>query len=231
MTRGYDEELKVELEKVFADFGMELEEGFKRGEEVAVAISLLILQDRLANTYNPILKRVVDDFSRFALNDMDDFIVDEGDYNRRVNTFLEQELKNRAEYVTATTQKIVTDKISEGREEGLDGEEIALSLNEVVQNEERMAMIAETEIHGAREFAMYEVANRVSKHYHKTWLAVGDEKTRADHASADGQTVPAEASFIVGGEAMDHPGDSSASAKQTINCRCSMRMIPTNEVV
>jgi HK97 family phage portal protein len=231
MTRGYDEELKEELEKVFDDFGTELEEGFKRGEEVAVAISILILQDRLANTYKPILKTVVDDFARFALNDMDDFIVDEGGFNRRVNTFLEQELNNRAEYVARTTQKIVEKKIEDGREDGLGKEEIALSLNEELRdNPERALMIAETEVHGAREFAMYEVANRVSEHYHKEWLTVGDEKVRGDHASANGQLVPAEASFIVGGESMDHPGDPSGSAKQVINCRCSMRMIKSSEV-
>ena len=230
MTRGYDEELKEELEKVFDDFGNELEEGFKRGEEVAVAISLLILQDRLANVYKPVLKNVIDDFARFALADMDDFIVDEGNYSRRVETFLEQELYNRAEYVTKTTQKIVEDKIEKGREEELDREEIALSLNEEMNNPARALMIAETEVHGAREFAIYEVANRASEHYHKIWMTVGDEKVRSDHSSASGQTVPAEASFDVGGESLDHPGDSTGSAKNVINCRCSMRMVKSSEV-
>jgi len=230
MARGYDEELKEELEKVFADFGQELEDGFKRGEEVAIAISLLILQDRLANAYKPTLKKVVDDFSRFALNDMDDFIVDEGSFNRRVDTFIEQELYNRAEYVTKTTQKIVEDKVSKGREEELNNEEIASSLKEEMDDPARLLMIAETEVQGAIGFAMYEVANRASKHYHKEWITMGDEKVRSSHASANGQTVPSEESFDVGGEGLDHPGDSSGSAGNVINCRCKMRMIPTSEV-
>lgn len=229
-TRKYDKELEEELKKVFADFGQELEDGYKRGEEVAIAISLLILQDRLANVYRPVLKRVVDDFTKFILDDIDDFIVNEGDYSRRVETFLEQEVFNRAEYVTKTTQKIVEKKINDGRENELDEEEIASSLNEEMDDPERILMISETEVHGAREFAMYETVNRASRHYHKEWLAVGDEKTRADHSSADGQIVPAESTFIVGGESMDHPGDSSASARQVVNCRCSMRMIPSSEV-
>ena len=230
MARGYDEELKEELQKVFADFGQELEDGFMRGEEIAVAISLLILQDRLSSAYKPILKNVVDDFARFALNDMDDFIVEEGDYNRRVETFLEQELYNRAEYVAKTTQKIVEDKINKGREENLDNEEIATSLKEEMDDEARMLMIAETEVGVAIGFALNEVANRASKHYHKEWVSMTDEKTREDHKQANGQIVPAEASFDVGGEAMDHPRSSTGSARNVINCRCSMRMIPSSEV-
>ena len=121
-------------------------------------------------------------------------------------------------------------EITAGREENLDNEEIATSLKEGVDDEDRMLMIAETEVQGAIGFAMYEVANRASKHYHKEWITMGDEKVRSSHASANGQVVPAEASFDVGGEAMDHPGDSSGSAGNVINCRCKMRMIPTSEV-
>jgi hypothetical protein len=230
MTRGFDSELKKELEKVFSEFGQKLEEGFNRGEEVAVAIALILLQDRLATVYKPTLKATIDTFVKFALDDIGDFIVNEGDFSRRVETFLEQELFNRAEYVSKTTQKIVTNKVSKGREEGLSKEEIASSLNEEVQDENRMGMISEGEVTGAREFALYEVANRASKHYHKTWLTVGDELVRVDHASANGQTVPSEEMFDVGGEAMDHPSDSTASAKNTVYCRCSMRLIPSSEI-
>ena len=56
----------------------------------------------------------------------------------------------------------------------------------------------------------------------KEWQDTGDGRTRPDHAAADGQTVPIDQPFIVGGYQMMRPGDSSmgAPASQVIRCRC-----------
>ena len=56
----------------------------------------------------------------------------------------------------------------------------------------------------------------------KTWVAVLDDKTRPWHAEADGQRVSLHSLFIVGGEALSRPGDTShgASLSNIINCRC-----------
>jgi hypothetical protein len=56
----------------------------------------------------------------------------------------------------------------------------------------------------------------------KTWDSSLDDRTREDHAAADGQTVPVDQPFIVAGEALMYPGDTSmgASAGNTIQCRC-----------
>jgi hypothetical protein len=58
----------------------------------------------------------------------------------------------------------------------------------------------------------------------KTWRSVGDNRVRQDHLDADGQTVPVSEPFIVGGESLMYPGDSSlgASAAQIVNCRCGV---------
>lgn len=54
----------------------------------------------------------------------------------------------------------------------------------------------------------------------KRWSATGDERTRDEHLAADGQEVPSNEPFTVGGEQMMYPGDISlgASAWNTINC-------------
>lgn len=54
----------------------------------------------------------------------------------------------------------------------------------------------------------------------KRWSATGDERTRDEHLAADGQEVPNDEPFTVGGEQMMYPGDISlgASAWNTINC-------------
>lgn len=57
----------------------------------------------------------------------------------------------------------------------------------------------------------------------KTWGTVGDERVRPEHRAADNQDQDLNAPFIVGGQQMRYPGDTSlgASLKNVINCRCS----------
>lgn len=61
----------------------------------------------------------------------------------------------------------------------------------------------------------------------KRWIATKDFRTRHDHGAADGQIVPAEKPFIVGGYEMMFPGDQSfgAPGSQIYNCRCRMRTV------
>lgn len=54
----------------------------------------------------------------------------------------------------------------------------------------------------------------------KIWVSILDEKTREWHAQADGQKVPKEQPFNVGGEALMFPRDPNGSPSNIINCRC-----------
>lgn len=54
----------------------------------------------------------------------------------------------------------------------------------------------------------------------KQWDATLDDRTRPDHALADGQIREIDEPFIVGGEQLDAPGI-GGSAEQVINCRCA----------
>lgn len=56
----------------------------------------------------------------------------------------------------------------------------------------------------------------------KTWLATMDTRTRPDHLLADGQQVPLDEPFTVGGSSLDHPGDPAGPPEQVINCRCTL---------
>lgn len=55
----------------------------------------------------------------------------------------------------------------------------------------------------------------------REWLATLDNRTRDDHAAADGQIVGIDELFSVGDEDLDYPGDPSGSPENTIACRCS----------
>lgn len=56
----------------------------------------------------------------------------------------------------------------------------------------------------------------------KKWMATHDARTRPEHAEADGQTVPVDGEFIVGGFTLAYPGDPSAPVGMIANCRCTM---------
>ena len=62
----------------------------------------------------------------------------------------------------------------------------------------------------------------------KEWVSSFDDRTRDDHAAASGQQVKFEEPFIVGGDRMMHPADSSmgASSANIVNCRCSSFPFP-----
>jgi hypothetical protein len=90
----------------------------------------------------------------------------------------------------------------------------------------RAVTIARSEIgsavNGGSLAATQIVASATGESFWKTWLATEDERTRADHADADGQVVGLADYFQVGDSAMLHPGDPSAPADECVNCRCAI---------
>lgn len=86
---------------------------------------------------------------------------------------------------------------------------------------DRAILMAENEssfIYGTDEFF-----DAVAEGYtHKTWLTMGDNKVRDSHSEVDGETLPIEEPFLVGGSVMMCPQDDSmgAGAEELVNCRC-----------
>lgn len=58
----------------------------------------------------------------------------------------------------------------------------------------------------------------------KTWIAILDDRTRPEHAEADGQEVDIDEPFIVGGEELMEPRDDSLGASDwnIFGCRCEV---------
>lgn len=55
---------------------------------------------------------------------------------------------------------------------------------------------------------------------YKEWIAVGDHRTRPEHAALDGTIIPVNESFMVGEFTAQFPKDPSLPAKHAVNCRC-----------
>ncbi|CAB4150199.1 Phage head morphogenesis domain containing protein [uncultured Caudovirales phage] len=55
---------------------------------------------------------------------------------------------------------------------------------------------------------------------YKEWIAVGDHRTRPEHAALDGTIIPINESFMVGEYTAQFPKDPSLPAKHAVNCRC-----------
>ncbi len=151
-----------------------------------------------------------------------------GDFDLFNNLFL-QKIKaqglDKAKGIDDTTKKRLRDSLSEGLEAGETGAQLKKRVideyDELAEDGARAATIARTESASSvnqGQLITYS-GEGVGK---KEWLSVQDDRTRDDHADADGQVVAIDEDFDVGGEALAYPGDPSASAENVCNCRCSM---------
>lgn len=117
----------------------------------------------------------------------------------------------------------ITQGIIQG--ESLDDISKRLSSSLASQNENAMRTFARTAMTGAqnagREY-MIERANRLGLEVYKEWMATLDGHTRDAHRYLDGQSVPVNEPFVYDGMKIMFPGDPTAEASLTYNCRCSI---------
>ncbi|AXH46591.1 head morphogenesis [Gordonia phage Rofo] len=95
--------------------------------------------------------------------------------------------------------------------------------------------IARTESHGAVSAGQLAAARVVEQQtglrMWKRWLSTEDQRTRASHRVADGQTCPLDEPFRVGGFLLEHPADSiSVAPHEVVNCRCTMLVYDDDEL-
>lgn len=93
-----------------------------------------------------------------------------------------------------------------------------------LSNTVRIARTETTRVENSARMDVGERGKQLGFKMWKRWMATDDERTRDEHLDADGQEVPQDEPFTVGGEQLMYPGDISlgASGWNTINCRCTM---------
>jgi len=155
----------------------------------------------------------------------------------RISQYINDHTKKQARFITDTIEEAIRkDLINTAIESAIQGErltngEVAKIAKDKFKEKipARAEVIANTEITniaGASKYAEASVINEKTEvKIVKTWITELDERARIDHILADGQTVGIDEPFIVGGEALNFPGDTSlgASIGNIINCRCKYK--------
>jgi len=148
-------------------------------------------------------------------------------YESLIAEWINREALRKATMIADTDRDDVIGAIQAGIDDGLGAAEIARNIRKVSQlTPYRASVVARTETHAAATFGSIESVRQAERDLDvvmvKEWLATRDDRTRPEHLAADGQKVAMDEKFIVGGEAMDRPGDTGASAGMVIGCRCAM---------
>lgn len=89
----------------------------------------------------------------------------------------------------------------------------------------RTARTAITNAENAGRQDSFEQASKLGIKVYKRWVATKDNRTRHDHGKADGQIVPYDQPFTVGGEELMFPAIKTGSPWNIYNCRCRMRTV------
>lgn len=129
----------------------------------------------------------------------------------------------------AATQRALQSDLMTGLLKGESINDIAKRIKGTIESNDLAPAIriARTETTYAQNSARQSVGEYGKKHGFnilKQWVATSDGRTRDEHSDADGQFVPVDEPFEVGGEELMFPGDFSlgASAWNTVNCRCTV---------
>lgn len=132
-------------------------------------------------------------------------------------------------------RQMITSHITQGILQGESIPHLADRLLKTVNNKQvaavRTARTAVTSAQNAGRQMVYDKARKMGISIKKEWVATLDGRTRHDHGMADGQQVPTDKPFVVGGYEMMYPGDMSAPAHLTYNCRCTTVAVEPPHIV
>jgi SPP1 gp7 family putative phage head morphogenesis protein len=149
-------------------------------------------------------------------------------YEEFLKKWIEEHVGEQIDLIDDTTKDEILEAIRDAQLETYDEGEGARSLSEKIQEiydgftESRAMTIARTEMGVAANTALNAAAKSTGiPGLQKEWVSVNDDRTRPDHVDANGQVVPMDGKFKVGGVELDYPCDPSGPPDEIINCRCA----------
>ena len=151
-----------------------------------------------------------------------------------VQDFIRARANQLAGQVTDTTYSAIQQALADGVANGASIDDLARDVQQVfdVASSSRAKTIARTEVisasNGSASLAAAQLPSDVAAA--QEWISTRDERTRDDHADADGQVVAMGATFDVGGEALLYPGDPGGDGGNVINCRCTVAFLTPKDM-
>lgn len=136
-------------------------------------------------------------------------------------------IRRRITSVSETTRNRIISAVRRGYDEG---EPVPTIADRILDNARqlsviRAATIARTETHSAANYGSQAAAKETGLPLSKEWISAEDSRTRPTHDRANGQIVPMDSAFRVGGARLMFPGDPDGPPDETINCRCTVGYI------
>jgi hypothetical protein len=148
----------------------------------------------------------------------------QGSFDQAINSWIAKYTAAKVQSVAETTRRQIIDAISEGEASGAGVDATARLITEQAGGaiaRARASIIARTETHAAAMFGSDAAADATGvQGLKREWMAVEDSRTRPTHDQADGQLVGMTEAFMVGGSALERPGDPSGPPEEVIQCRC-----------
>lgn len=144
------------------------------------------------------------------------------DFINKVLNYLKQFILNKAvSPISNTTKDIINKIINDAIQQGWGVEKTAKYLETAPITKVRARMIIRTESVRATNFTQWMAADDEVYQMEKTWIAIEDNRTRPTHShkGVDGETKNLDKPFSNG---LLYPGDPAGSAKEVINCRCTL---------
>jgi hypothetical protein len=157
------------------------------------------------------------------------------EWTNNINAILERFLTDKILFKTSqTTKELLLSVITKGIEQGKGISEIVKDLEQTTVLINQAERIVRTEINRAANIGITEAGKSFPFEQFKEWISIKDLRTRgldkddhADHFRMHGQRVDFDSPFIDprNNEPLTQPGDPSAHPGDTVNCRCTMRLI------
>lgn len=143
------------------------------------------------------------------------------------------DVASRIQNVTETTKKEVRKLLSQYSQEEVRTRKVAARLMKDFSGKlssARARLIARTETTYVANEAAKQSAEETGLDLVKGWIATLDNRTRDAHRAMHGKDpIDAHEKFIVGGVAMDKPGDPAGGAANVCNCRCIVYYLPKDD--
>lgn len=146
----------------------------------------------------------------------------------KIKTWIALNIGKSIKSITDTSLDRIKKIIADGQENGYGARKLAQQIREESKSQftaYRATVIARTE--GTRaasqgaKFGAEQWESITGQQKWKAWSASTDSRTRDQHLAMVGTPpIPGDQDFIVGGTAMDGPGDPAGGKANIINCRC-----------